>query len=469
MGLGSAGVKEAPQQFRNITRLYNENCGNCHGENGQGGAAGTPSLLTREKFDMSYDKKFFDSIKNGVKDQGMEAFGQTMSDKEIWGLVVHIRELQGRALRAAESNKKELGTVYSTMHAKYKVEEVVGTDQGLKVPWSMAFLPSGEMLVTNRPGWMAVIRDGKVVSRVEGLPKSIELGQGGLMDVRLHPDYAKNGWIYLSIADPKKDGSRNAITKILRGKLSVTNGAYKWTDEQTLFESPQEFYTGAGQHFGGKFAFDGKGHVFFSHGERGQGDLAQDLSRPNGKIHRINDDGTIPTDNPFYNKAGALKTVWSYGHRNPQGITIDKNGQLWDTEHGPRGGDEVNMIQKGHNYGWPLVAFSIDYNDSAKWTPWPTPSQDITLPVSRWLPSTGASGFCTMSGKAFPEWDGDLIAGGLVGQNIDRFRMKDGKMVEHEELLWGMGRVRDLICGPEGDIYVALNDPDKIVRLVPAK
>ena len=159
--------------------------------------------------------------------------------------------------------------------------------------------------------------------------------------------------------------------------------------------------------------------------------------------------------------------MWSYGHRNPQGLSFDLQGNLWDTEHAPRGGDELNLIQKGANYGWPIVSFGINYNGSPHEVPWPKEGQDIAMPAFRWLPSTGAAGLTVVNGSKFPQWKGDLIAGGLVGQNVDRIRVKDGKMVEREELVFGMGRVRDVALGPDGFIYVVFNQPDKIARLVP--
>jgi glucose/arabinose dehydrogenase len=195
--------------------------------------------------------------------------------------------------------------------------------------------------------------------------------------------------------------------------------------------------------------------------------LAQDLSEPNGKVYRVREDGSVPQDNPFVNTPNAIPSIWSYGHRNPQGLVMDLNGQLWDTEHGPRGGDELNRVQKGANYGWPLVSFSINYNDQPLTTPWPTPDQKITLPVYRWLPSIGACGLDMVAGSAFPKWKGDLMAGGLSGTNVDRIRVKGDTLVEREEIMHGMGRVRDVRTGPDGMVYVVLNQPDKVVRIAP--
>ncbi|MEI7985301.1 MAG: PQQ-dependent sugar dehydrogenase [Armatimonadota bacterium] len=452
----------------NITNLYNDTCAKCHGNNAQGGGGGTKSLLTVDKFDQKWDKPFFDATRNGVPDAGMEGYGQTMSDEEIWALVVHIRELQNKAVRGMTA-PKPVDDVYTSQYYKYKVETVLKEDRELKTPWSMDWLPDGKMLVNFRPGIMCVVENGVNLGRVEGLPESTELGQGGLMEVAVHPNYKKNGWIYLSIADPKNGDRRNAFTKIVRGKISFEGSKMTWSDDKVIFKMTDDNYTGAGQHFGGKIVFDGKGHIFFSTGERGNGPLAQRLDKPNGKIWRLNEDGSIPSDNPFVNTPNALPGIWTYGQRNPQGLAMDSNGDLWDTEHAPRGGDEVNHIIKGSNYGWPVISYGINYNDSSASVPWPSPDQKMKMSVYRWLPSTGASGLKIAKGSAFAKWKDDLIAGGLAGQNIDRIRIKNDKVVEKETLIWGMGRVRDLAFGPDGNLYVALNEPDRIVRLVPVK
>ena len=453
------------QQSTSMTKLYDTSCAKCHGANGEGGGAGTASLLTKAKYDQKNDKPYFDIIKNGTGDGGMDAYGQTLADKEIWGLVVHIRELQERGLRSELRPKATNGVFSSTGHP-YKVETVVARDKGLDVPWGIDWLPDGTMLVTNRPGDLVTVKSGEVTQTIEGTPEAFANGQGGLMDVAVHPNYAKNGWIYLSFSDPGKANSNSGLTKIVRGKISGN----QWVSQQTICEFDAIDYTGGGLHFGSRIVFDGKGNIFFALGDRGRGERAQDLTKPNGKIFRVKEDGSIPSDNPFAKGTnGALPQIWSYGHRNTQGLVIDLNGTLWDTEHGPRGGDEVNKIEKGANYGWPVISHSINYNDAPLTTPWPAPGQDMKTPVFRWLPSIGASGLDVVRGDKFPKWKGDLIAGGLAGANVDRIKIKDGVFIEQETLIKGMGRVRDVATGPDGFIYVALNQPDMIVRIVPAK
>ncbi len=452
----------------NVTQLYNDTCAKCHGMNAEGGGGGTKSLLTVDKFDQKWDKPFFDATRDGVATMGMESYGETMSDEEIWALVVHIRELQLKALRQ-ETVVPQRDGIYESQHHKYRVETVVDTDQKLKTPWSISWLPDGKMLVTNRSGFLTIIQNGKVIGRVEGLPASTEIGQGGLMEVSVHPNYAKNGWIYLSVADPKNGDRGSAFTKYVRGKLKFEGSRITWTNEETIFKVAEDNYNGSGIHYGGKIAFDGKGHIFFSIGERGNGPLAQRLDKPNGKIYRLNEDGTVPQDNPFVNTPGAIGAIWSYGHRNPQGLTIDEKGEVWDTEHAPRGGDELNHIVKGSNYGWPIISYGINYNDSSNVVPWPTEEQNFKMPVLRWLPSCATSGLKSYKAGLFGQWKGDLLAGGLAGKVVERVRVKNDQVIEHETLAFNLGRVRDIAVGPEGAIYVALNEPDKIVRLVPAK
>lgn len=456
------GNPPRPQQRRavNVTRQYEDNCSHCHGDRGEGGGAGTKTLNTRDLFDQKHDRRFFDVIKNGLPNAAMPAYGDTMSDEEIWAQVVHVREMQAKALRAEfGSPKPDASGVYTSSLHKFRVETFV--DNGLRVPWSMTWLKDGRALVTNRPGTMNIVeKNGGLGPEITGLPESREIGQGGLMEVAVHPT---NGWIYLSYTEPKKGSSNEGLTKIVRGKVEGN----RWTSQQTIWEAPQEFYSGQGIHFGSKIVFDGKGHVFFSVGERGGNMLAQSLETPFGKIYRLNEDGTVPSDNPYVGKS-PFPGTWTYGHRNPQGLTVALDGRIWDTEHQPRGGDEVNEIVKGSNYGWPVISHGINYNDSPFRLPWPKEGQDLKLPIFRWLPSTGASGLDVVRSGGFTKWKGDLLAGGLAGQNLDRIRIVNGKLVEREELVQGMGRIRDVRVGPDGNVYLVLNGPDKIVRLVPA-
>jgi aldose sugar dehydrogenase len=450
---------------QSVEALWANNCLLCHGQRGQGGPMGTSTLLDSEYLTDGTDRDLFNSIKEGHPDRGMQPFGETLSDPQIYGLVVYIRELQHRANPPRRTGQ---GPV-QTQHHTYTVERIV--ERELSTPWSLDFFPDGSLIIANRNGDLRTFRDGRLSRPIEGTPAVRNLGQGGLMEVRLHPGYSENGWVYLSLADPIGEGRRSlGMTKVVRGKIA----GGRWQNEETIFQADTDHYSPSTIHFGCKFAFDpsDSGILFFTIGERGADRLAQDLSRPNGAVHRVRDDGSIPADNPFVQREDAVKSIWSYGHRNPQGLAFDLDGNLWSTEHGPRGGDELNLIKKGLNYGWPLVSFGIQYPGQPLTTPWPDLQgleHEIEMPVDVWTPSIAASGLTVVTGGMFPEWRGDLLAGGLNGACIDRIRIRDGTVVERERILQGLGRVRDVTCAPDGSIYIALNDPDHIIRLVRAE
>lgn len=352
--------------------------------------------------------------------------------------------------------------VVETAEARFRVETVA---DGMTNPWAIAKLPDGRFLITERPGRLRIVENGKLLpDPVEGVPEVWAKGQGGLLDVVIHPDYTKNGWIYLSYSKPLPKGS---LTSIIRARLKDN----KLVDQETIFDPPAEEATGAGVHFGCKLTFDKEGHLFFSIGDRGDvtnpTNNAQRVDNVKGKIHRVMDDGSIPPDNPYANTAGARPTIWCHGNRNPQGLIYDlPSGILWETEHGPRGGDELNIIRKGLNYGWPTITYGINYSG--------TPITDHTSqdgmeqPVTYWTPSLGASGLTVYHGGKFPQWEGNLFAGALALTKIVRVKLDGQKVAEQEDILKGTGRIRDLRVFDDGYLYVVYDHPGKIVRLVPA-
>ncbi len=474
------------QRTRSASDLWTTSCANCHGADASGGGAGTPSLLSLDLFDQSHDRPFFDAIKNGVPDKGMEGFGETLTDSQVWALVVHIRELQAAALRKSERQRAaKPGAIIEHPDHSFEVKTLV--ESGLVTPWAVDWLPDGRMLITERAGRLR-IHDGSTLSPpIPGVPVSFETGQGGMMDVAVHPEHADNAWIYLAY-NAGADAKGPTMTRLVRGRLKTLgeNGTLHWTEQETIFEAKPEHAIRSGVHFGCRIVFGppvkdadkrARRHMYFSIGDRGSMDHAQDLSRPNGKVHRLWDDGAIPADNPFADDSKPrYPSIWSFGHRNPQGLCFDLDGNLWDTEHGPRGGDELNLIERGRNYGWPVVSFGINYSDAPFRTPWPDLNPDhasltVAMPKDRWIPSIGACGLdCVRpgpKGEAFPNWRGNLLAGGLSGQNVDRIVLKDGAVVERHPLLRS-ARVRDVAIAPDGTIVVVLNGPDTIVRLTPA-
>ena len=388
----------------------------------------------------------------------MPPFGAAMSEQEIRALVIFIRERADEARRAKTVYAKPSGdTIVKSEEHAFKVETVA---EGLDTPWGLAFLPDGRMLVTEKPGRLRIVEMGKPPEPVLGVPAVWSVGQGGLLDVAVHPDYAANGWIYLSYSHGGPDAS--AMTRVMRARLKGN----ALVDQETIFAPPVELYRTGPNHFGSRFVLDGKGYLFFTIGEREQKTDAQDLSRPNGKLHRIRDDGRVPEDNPFVKTAGALPTIWSYGHRNSQGLARHPvTGELYEAEHGPRGGDELNRVEPGRNYGWPVITYGMNYDG--------TPLTDLTAkegmeqPVLYWTPSLGVCAIDFYVGDRFPRWKNDLLVSSLAAQDLRRLRIEGGKVTKQEVLFKGIGRIRDVVVGPDGLVYVAFNNPGRIARLVP--
>ncbi len=346
----------------------------------------------------------------------------------------------------------------------FQAETVV---EGLANPWGAAFLPDGRILLTEREGRLRIVEKGQLLpDAVSGIPEVWSKGQGGLLDVELHPEFETTGWIYLSYSDPKPEGS---MTKIIRGRLKEN----AFVDQEVIFEAPISEYTTGGAHFGNRMEFDGKGYLFFTIGDRGDKTTpennAQNLGNHKGKTHRLHDDGRIPEDNPFVGKAGAVPSIWSYGNRNAQGLRFDKrSGLLWESEHGPRGGDEINIIRKGLNYGWPLVTYGINY--SGKPITEKTEAKGFESPALQWTPSIAVAGIDFYHGDKFPAWKGNLFATALAHQKVVRMEIDDQNNITHQEiLLEKTGRIRDIRTPADGFVYLIYDQPGKLVKLVPAE
>jgi len=346
--------------------------------------------------------------------------------------------------------------------AAFRVEPVA---TGLRYPWGLVKLPDGRFLVTERPGTLRVIgADGRLQAEpVSGVPAVYARGQGGLLDIQLHPKFASNGWIYLAFSDPGPNGT--GLTKIVRGRLKGN----AFAEQQVVFQAPPEDYSSGPVHFGCRMTFDADGYLFFSIGERGAMQNAQNLANVKGKIHRLHDDGRVPDDNPFVKTDGARPSIWAYGNRNPQGLIIHpETGILWETEHGPRGGDELNIIKRRANYGWPVITYGIDYDGSviSKKTAEPGMEQ----PVIHWTPSIAVAGLGLYLGKGFPQWRGNLFAAALAHMKLVRLEIRDNKVVHQEILLERTGRLRDVRWFPGDDaLYLVYDEPGKVVKLVPAE
>jgi aldose sugar dehydrogenase len=461
----------AHAQTRDVRTLYTNYCASCHGRNLEGGSGS--SLIGGALKYGSDDASLSTSIRLGYPQAGMPPWSGVLTEGEIQTLVVYIREKAAAFARKDLTFPKPVGdlSITSERHT-YRLETVA---DGLREPWSLAFLPGNRAVVTEKTGHLRLIENGQLNSiPITGIPTVDTGGQAGLFDVVAHPDYAENGWLYLAFADPQTDAAGNlvAMTKIIRGRLQ--SGAF--TDQTTIYAAPLASYRPAGGvHFGGRIAFDTQGFIYFSIGERGAKENAQDLTLPNGKIHRLHDDGRIPADNPFVATPGALGSIWSYGHRNPQGLCWNiATAQLWSTEHGARGGDELNLILKGRNYGWPLTTYGMDYSTQPLTYQLPgaptrvaaVPTREgIEPPVTYWTPSIAACGTNFYTGTLFPNWQGNLFIASLAAQELHRLELREGRVVHDEILFKNIGRIRHVITGPEGALYVLL--PDRVVRLVP--
>lgn len=356
-----------------------------------------------------------------------------------------------------------------SVHHDYRVVTVA---DGLVNPWSIAFLPGGDMLVTEKPGRLRIVRNGRLLpDPVPGVPEVLAQGQGGLLDVAVHPDFATNRLIYLSYSKPIA-GTEGATTAVVRGRFE--NGRLQNVEE--IFEAVSR---GRG-HYGSRIVFDGNGHVFITVGDRqapSTGDLeahpAQDLTNHHGTIIRLHDDGRVPADNPFVDRAGARPEIWSYGHRNPQGLAFHpETGDLWSNEHGPQGGDELNRIVPGANYGWPVIGYGVNYRSGTAIHEG-TQREGMESPVHFWVPSIATSGLLVYTGDRFPEWRGDMFVGGLAGEQLARLELDGTRVVNEETLVRGLGRIRDVRQGPDGYIYLAIDhrggEPTAVVRLEPAR
>ena len=351
-------------------------------------------------------------------------------------------------------------TIRTEVHTLRAVTVVAG----LAHPWSVAFLPDGRMLVTERPGRLRLVdRDGKLAPRpLDGVPAHLaEFGQGGLLDVALHPRFAENGWAYLSYAARDSAG---VGTEVVRARLA----GERLTEVQTIFRMQPK--SGGGRHFGSRLVFDRDGYLFITLGDRGEQDRAQRLDDHAGKIVRLHDDGRVPADNPFAQRAGAKPEIWSLGNRNVQGAALHpRTGALWAHEHGPQGGDEINVIRAGVNYGWPVITYGANYGTGTKIGEG-TAKPGMAQPVHYWVPSIAPSGMAFYDGDRFPAWKGSLFVGALRDQMLVRMTLDGEKVVGEERMLRGtFGRIRDVRAGPDGLLYLLTDDSNgRLIRLEPA-
>jgi len=470
--------------------VYAANCAVCHGKQFEGSALGSalnaPALQhgdTVEAITANIAKGF------GAKMPGWE---KTLPAADIRGLAIYLLER-----REGDRGDKGNGVgeppvipsgVLSTKLHDFTIRAVRG---GISEPYAIAPLPDGRILVTEKMRGLSIVSpDGASATLVTGTPRVYAdsairgptyAGMGWMHDVALHPDYARNGWIYLSFGDrcegcnaASRETKRPVVmVKLVRGRIS--GGA--WVDQETIWEAPKETYQdGLENGAGARIAFDDAGHVFLSVGMFVDYAGIQDLEHPYGKIMRVDDDGGIPADNPFAKVPGALPAIYTLGHRVPQGLAFDStHGRLWATEHGPRGGDECNLIESGHNYGWPVISEGVEYDgrpiQHAKELGLTVDPATLDRPKLAWTPSPGASNLVFYRGDAFPKWRDHAIIATLAKNDLWRYVLDENGEVEHETLIAGLGRFRDVAVGPSGEIVVLLEHRagSQILKLEPAR
>lgn len=355
---------------------------------------------------------------------------------------------------------QSIGEIYESEELDFYVQTVV---EGVEIVWGMAFLPEGKIIITERDGNMHLVRDGELVEEpIAGVPEVHARGQGGLLDIEPHPNYAENGWLYFSYSKP---GNGGAMTSIMRAKYHEES--HSLTDKEELYTGSP--FTDAGQHFGSRISFDPDGYLYFSIGDRGNRDEnPQDINRDGGKIYRLNDDGSIPEDNPFVGREG-LDAVYTYGVRNPQGMDVHpETGIIWTNEHGPRGGDEINVHKEGGlNFGWPEITYGINYSGTTITED--TVRAGMEQPVWYWDPSIAPSGMTFVTSDNYPGWKGNILNGALAFQLISRIVVDGEEFVHEERILDGIGRIRDLEEAPDGYIYFSNESNGTINRILPVE
>ena len=464
--------------FGGASELFASKCVGCHGDNLAGGRA--PSLFSESLLSENTDASLARTIRNGVLKSGMPAFKDQLSESELIQIIAFLRIRSGQLKGAPSYLPDPDGQIVKSEKLTFKIE-VIASD--LNTPWGAAFLPDGRMLVTERPGRIRSLEKGKLSYPVKNTPIPWVRQDGGFFDIAIDPNYKMNGWVYLSYSavapgvaqpppdDPKVSRAQWApaplsMTRWVRGRINANN---EWVDQEDVLKTPAETYSDSVIHYGSRFLFDQKGHLFITLGARGELSRAQDLSSPLGKIHRINIDGSIPKDNPFVNASGAVPSIWTLGNRNPEGLAIDpRSGLMWGSDNGPTGGDELNLVEKGRNYGWGVVSMGLQPGITRQ-------HQDgMDDPIRYYTPSIAPSGIHFYTGSRYPGWKNSLFLSALAGQKLIRYEI-NGRKVTHEEVVFkGFGRVRQVITGPDGYLYVLIqnsqslaNSPGMVIRLLP--
>lgn len=440
-------------------KIYQKHCAACHGVELEGGIG---SSFVDHVWNYGKDPELIGmNIKFGILNLEMPAWEGILTDNEIKSVIMFIMDIDKNSPLAQPQIAQKFKTEIYGLNMEI-------LDDSLVEPWSIAFINKDDALVTDKVGKLYRMVNGKIQKQaIKNIPDDItNIGQSGLLDVVLDPEYAKNGWVYLSysheLAKTKGEKRGRAMTRIIRGR--IMDGG--WLDQQILYEADHELYSQTRHHYGSRIIFDEDGYLYFSVGDRGAKEQAQDLSRPNGKIHRIYKDGSIPKDNPYVNQPEAIASIYSYGHRNPQGISLHPaTKEIWSTEHGPMGGDELNHVRRGKNFGWPEITYGTNYDGNiiSEFTE----KDGMEQPVHHWTPSIAVCDIDFYAGDKFSEWKNNLLVTSLKYRDLRRLVIDGDKVVHEEILLKGVGRMRSVTVAPDGAIYVLANEPSLILRLTP--
>ena len=432
---------------------YRNHCGGCHGQN-------LSSFVERQWNYGDSHEAVLNSIKQGYTNNGMPAYGATFSEQEVKDLTNYILfEIEGKTKEMLEKDNPGLSGLIKSDDLSFRLETI--TDKIPGTPWGIEQLPNGEILVTELGGKLFLVKNNRELVEITGVPDVVPSGQGGLMDVLIHPDFINNSFVYLSYAGVNPNNASERTTTVARAKLSGN----KLEQLEKIFTALP--YLGTNHHYGSRLLFDREGYLYVSVGDRGhRDDYPQKLDNYLGKIHRLQDDGQIPNDNPFYGEQGAIGSVFTYGSRNPQGLTLHPvTGAIWEGEHGPQGGDEINILETGNNYGWPLISYGINYNGTSFTNI--TEEKGMEQPIHYWTPSIAPCGMAFVSGDYYGKWGNDLFVSSLKFEYLHRLKMSGSVVVGHEKLLEGIGRVRDVHIGKDGYIYITVQGPNRLIRLVP--
>jgi glucose/arabinose dehydrogenase len=440
-------------------QVYQTYCTGCHGADLQGSAVAKP--LIKKTWDHGGDRaSLIKTIRNGIPSTEMAQWSNILTAKEISAVADFILKAQKTSDKAKQPQKS---LKVETKLYKLNIQRLV--TKGLKSPWGIEFVDANRALITENTGGLRWMIKGKIDTQpIIGTPKTYAYdAYGGMMDLALDPDYSKNGWIYIAFSynnENSTDKNAPGMTKVVRGKVKD----HQWVEEQLLFKVHDSLRVVGGMRWGCRLLFDKQGYLYFSIGDMNRGDDSQVLSRPAGKVYRINPDGSIPKDNPLVGHPNELQAIYSWGNRNVQGLAQHPvTGVIYMSEHGPKGGDELNILKNGANYGWPVITYGIDYDGSIISNE--THKEGMEQPVTYWTPSIAVSAIEFVNPKIFPLWKNNLIVSALAFQEIRRLVIDGDRVTEQEILLKGYGRVRDVKFGFDGALYVLTNAPDAVLRI----